>query len=72
MGVPLLKALLYKFKYLKLEQIIEDLYSNYTTTPRGGVTINVKNAMVSGASLPDETLELIVLLRARSWTIILQ
>ena len=73
---------LYQLKYLDisnnelssqaLEQIIEDLYSNYTTTPRGGVTVNVKNAMVSGAILPDETLELIVLLRARSWTIILQ
>ena len=73
---------LYQLKYLDisnnelssqaLEQIIEDLYSNYTTTPRGGVTVNVKNAMVSGATLPDPTLEKIVLLRAKSWTVILQ
>ena len=55
-----------------LEQIIEDLYSNYTTTPRGGVTVNITNAMVSGADLPDPTLDLIILLRAASWTIILQ
>ena len=73
---------LYQLKYLDisnnelssqaLEQIIEDLYSNYTTTPRGGVTINVRNAMVSGADLPDPTLDLIILLRAATWTVILQ
>ena len=55
-----------------LEQIIIDLYQNYTDTPRGGVTINVKNSMISGATLPEETLELIVLLRAKGWTVILQ
>jgi len=55
-----------------LEQIIEDLYSNYTTTPRGNVTVNIRNAMVSGATLPDPTLEKIVLLTAKTWTIILQ
>ena len=73
---------LYQLKYLDisnnelssqaLEQIIEDLYSNYTTTPRGNVTVNIKNAMVSGADLPDPTLEKIVLLRAKTWTVILQ
>ena len=73
---------LYQLKYLDisnnelssqaLEQIIEDLYSNYTTTPRGGVTVNLKNAMISGATLPDPTLDKIVLLRAKSWTVILQ
>ena len=55
-----------------LEQIIIDLYQNYTDTPRGGVTVNVKNSMISGATLPEETLELIVLLRAKGWTVILQ
>ena len=55
-----------------LEQIITDLYKNYTDTPRGGVTVNVKNSMISGATLPEETLELIVLLRAKGWTVILQ
>ena len=55
-----------------LEQIITDLYQNYTDTPRGGVTVNVKNSMISGATLPEETLELIVLLRAKGWTVILQ
>ena len=73
---------LYQLKYLDisnnelssqaLEQIIEDLYSNYTTTPRGNVTVNIRNAMVSGATLPEETLELIILLRAKGWTVILQ
>ena len=73
---------LYQLKYLDisnnqlsstaLEQIIEDLYTNYTTTPRGGVTVNVKNALTSGATLPETTLDIIVLLRAQSWTIILQ
>ena len=55
-----------------LEKIIADLYQNYTDAPRGGVTVNVKNAMVSGATLPDETLDLIVILRSKGWTIILQ
>ena len=55
-----------------LEQIISDLYKNYTDTPRGGVTVNVKNAMISGATLPEESLELIVILRAKGWTIVLQ
>ena len=73
---------LYQLKYLDisnnelssqaLEQIIEDLYSNYTTTPRGGVTVNIKNSMTSGATLPETSLETIVLLRAKGWTIILQ
>ena len=73
---------LYQLKYLDisnnelssqaLEQIIEDLYSNYTTTPRGGVTVNIKNSMTSGATLPETSLETIVLLRAKGWTVILQ
>ena len=75
-------ASLYQLKYLDisnnslsaqaLEQIIDDLYSNYLTTPRGGVTVNVKNAMQTGASLPESALETIVLLRAQGWTVILQ
>ena len=73
---------LYQLKYLDisnnslsaqaLEQIIDDLYSNYSTTPRGGVTINLKNAMQTGASLPETALETIILLRAQGWTVILQ
>ena len=73
---------LYQLKYLDisnnslssqaLEQMIDDLYSNYTTTPRGGVTVNIKNAMVSGATLPETALDIIVLLRAQGWTVILQ
>ena len=55
-----------------LEQIIADLWKNYTDAPRSGVTINVKDAMGSGATLPDETLDLIVLLRSKGWTVILQ
>ena len=73
---------LYQLKYLDisnnslsaqaLEQIVDDLYSNYTTTPRGGVTVNLKNAMQTGASLPETALETIILLRAQGWTVILQ
>ena len=73
---------LYQLKYLDisnnslsaqaLEQIVEDLYSNYTTTPRGGVTVNIRNAMIPGATLPESSLETIVLLRAKGWTVILQ
>ena len=55
-----------------LEQAVEDLYTNYTTTPRGGVTVNLKNSMVTGASLPETTLDTIILLRASGWTVILQ
>ena len=55
-----------------LEQIISDLYKNYTDTPRGGVTVNIKNAIISGATLPEESLELIVILRSKGWTIVLQ
>ena len=75
-------ASLYQLKYLDisnnslsaqaLEQIVDDLYTNYTTTPRSGVTINLKNAMQTGASLPETSLETIVLLRAQGWTVILQ
>ena len=75
-------ASLYQLKYLDisnnnlsaqaLEQIVEDLYSNYTTTPRGGVTVNIKNAMQTGASLPETSLETIILLRSQGWTVILQ
>ena len=55
-----------------LEQAVEDLYSNYTTTPRGAVTVNLKNSMITGASLPETTLDTIILLRASGWTVILQ
>ena len=75
-------ASLYQLKYLDisnnnlsaqaLEQIVNDLYSNYSTTPRGGVTVNLKNSMQTGASLPETALETIILLRAKGWTIILQ
>ena len=75
-------ASLYQLKYLDisnnnlsaqaLEQIIDDLYSNYSTTPRGGVTVNIKNAMISGATLPETSLETIVILRSVGWTVILQ
>ena len=75
-------ASLYQLKYLDisnnslsaqaLEQPVEDLYTNYTTTPRGGVTVNLKNSMITGASLPETTLDTIILLRAQGWTVILQ
>ena len=55
-----------------LEKIIEDLFKNYTNAERSGVTVNLKNSMVSGASLPDESLEIIVILRSKGWTVILQ
>ena len=55
-----------------LEQIILDLYTNYTDTPRRGVTINIKNAMASGNTLEESTLENITILRSKGWTIIIQ
>ena len=54
-----------------LEQIMEDLYKNYTETPRGGVKINIKNALGAGLTINEQILETITLLRAASWTVTL-
>ena len=72
---------LYQLRYLDisnnnlsitaLENIVEDLYSNYTETPRGGVTINLKNALQTGLSINDDILDIVTLLRAASWTVTL-
>ena len=72
---------LYQLRYLDisnnnlsltaLEQIVDDLYSNYTETPRGGVTINLKNALQTGLTINDDILDVVTLLRAASWTVTL-
>ena len=55
-----------------VEQIVEDLYTNYTNAPRGGVTVNLKNSLKSGATFSEDTLDTIILLQAQSWTVIIQ
>ena len=50
---------------------MEDLYKNYTETPRGGVKINIKNALGEGLTINEQILETITLLRAASWTVTL-
>ncbi len=54
-----------------LEQIMEDLYKNYTETPRGGVKINIKNALGAGLTINEEILETITLLKVAGWTVTL-
>ena len=54
-----------------LEQIVDDLYSNYTETNRSGVTINLKNALQTGLTINDDILDVVTLLRAASWTVTL-
>ena len=73
--------LLYQLRYLdisnnnlsltSLEQIVDDLYSNYTETNRSGVTINLKNALQTGLTINDDILDVVTLLRAASWTVTL-
>ena len=55
-----------------VEQIVEDLYTNYTNAPRGGVTINLKNSLKTGATFSEDTLDTIILLQAKGWTVIIQ
>ena len=67
----------YKLRYLDLSgnllteqavnQIIEDLFTNYNTVKRGGVTVNLRggNALPSGVALDS-----IDILRSKGWSIV--
>tara|TARA_Y100000287_G_scaffold132684_1_gene107687 strand:+ start:215 stop:1162 length:948 start_codon:yes stop_codon:yes gene_type:complete len=48
-----------------LEQIFDDLYTNWQASNRGGVTVNVRG---NGAP-SEETLEVITILRSKGWNI---
>jgi len=49
-----------------INQIINDLYTNYNSVKRGGVTINLRsNTAPSGQSVIDK----ITILRSKGWTI---
>ena len=70
---------LYYLKYLDLSNnnlseqalnaIINDLYTNYTTIKRGGVTINLKS-QASGAIPTGTALQKLVILRSKGWSIV--
>ena len=50
---------------LSLEQIFDDLYTNWKSSNRGGVTVNVR-----GNGAPSEsTLEIITILKSKGWNI---
>jgi len=50
-----------------INQIIDDLYTNYNSVKRGGVTINLRsNSAPSG----QNTLDKITLLRSKGWSIV--
>jgi Leucine-rich repeat (LRR) protein len=68
----------YRLRYLDISgnnltqqavnKLIEDLYTNYTTVNRGGVTINLRgNALPSG-----DALDTIDILRSKGWTIVFE
>ena len=48
-----------------LESIIDDLYTNWKSSNRGGVTVNIRG---NGAPSED-TLETIAILRSKGWSI---
>ena len=51
-----------------IDQIIDDLYTNYESVPRGGVSINVRGNQLPG---PD-ALDQIIILRSKGWSITYQ
>ena len=52
-----------------LNQLIDDLYTNYQTSPRGGVTINLKNIRNNGVLVipSEEQLDKVDQLRNAGW-----
>ena len=50
-----------------MNQIISDLYDNYLTAPRGGVTIQLSGG--SNAAPSGDSLDLITILETNSWDI---
>ena len=54
-----------------LNQLIDDLYTNYQTSPRGGVTINLKNIRNNGVLVipSEEQLDKVDQLRNAGWNV---
>ena len=69
---------LYNLRYLDIsnnslssqaiDQIIEDLYTNYVAVPRGRVSINIRGNQIPG----EEALDKIIILRSKGWSITYQ
>jgi len=57
-----------------VNEIVDDLYDNYTAVPRGGVTINIKNNVGIGASLPtlpsEDQIDKINILKTKGWNFV--
>ena len=57
-----------------VNDIVDDLYDNYTAVPRGGVTINIKNNVGIGASLPtlpsEDQIDKINILKTKGWNFV--
>ena len=51
-----------------IDQIIEDLYTNYVAVPRGRVSINIRGNQLPG----EEALDKIVILQSKGWSITYQ
>lgn len=51
-----------------IDQIVDDLYTNYESVPRGGVSINIRGNQLPG---PD-ALDQIIILRSKGWSITYQ
>ena len=65
-----------KLSSTNLDDIANDLYLNYTNSPRGGVRINFRGNKVQGSStnstLSDDALEKIQILQTKGWNITYQ
>ena len=59
------------FVQTALNQLIDDLYANYQTSPRGGVTINLKNIRNNGVLVipSEEQLDKVDQLRNAGWNV---
>ena len=59
------------FVQTALNQLIDDLYTNYQTSPRGGVTINLKNIRNNGVLVipSEEQLDKVDQLRNAGWNV---
>jgi len=69
---------LYNLRYLDIsnnslssqaiDQVIEDLYTNYVAVPRGRVSINIRGNQLPG----EDALDKIVILQSKGWSITYQ
>ena len=59
------------FVQTALNQLVDDLYTNYQTSPRGGVTINLKNIRNNGVLVipSEEQLDKVDQLRNSGWNV---